>query len=109
LKKYHDVLSYEARTAASKSKPIDAIHCVFHMRKRVIEKFVSMLFKEAIHEASQSNKALDFRKAQDIAKQVNKIAFGSVEKPGRYKVPFYKVKGFFWKSASMMCGPKRLM
>jgi hypothetical protein len=92
-KNYHDVLSYEARTAVSKSKPIDAIPCVLHMHKRMIEKLVSMLFKEALHEASPSNKVICFRKAQDIAKQVNTIAFGSVEKPGIYKVPFDKVKG----------------
>jgi hypothetical protein len=93
LKKYHDVLSYEARTAASKSKPIDAIPCVLHMHKRMLEKLVSMLFKEALHEAGPSKKAIRFRKAQDIAKQVNTIAFISVEKPGRYKAPFDKVKG----------------
>jgi hypothetical protein len=52
-----------------------------------------MLFKEALHEASPSNKAICFRKAQDIAKQVYTIAFVNVEKPGRYKVPFDKVKG----------------
>jgi hypothetical protein len=37
-----------------------------------------MLFKEALHEASPSNKAIRFCKAQDIAKQLNTIAFGSV-------------------------------
>jgi hypothetical protein len=54
LKKYHDVLSYKARTAASKSKPIDAITCVLHMHKRMIEKCVSMLFKEALHNLVQA-------------------------------------------------------
>jgi hypothetical protein len=52
-----------------------------------------MIFKEALHEASPSNKAIRFRKAQYIAKQVNMVAFGTVDKPGCYKVPFYKVKG----------------
>jgi hypothetical protein len=36
LKKYHEILSYEARTAASKSKHIDSIPCVLHIHKRMI-------------------------------------------------------------------------
>jgi hypothetical protein len=59
----------------------------------MIETLISMLFKEALHEASPRNKAIRFRKAQDIGKQVNTILLGTVEKPGRYKVPFDKVKG----------------
>jgi hypothetical protein len=93
LKKYLDVLSYEARMAASKSKPHNTIPCVLHMHKRMIEKLISMLLKEALHKASPSNKAMCFRKTQDIGKQVNTIAFGTVEKPGRYKVQFDNVKG----------------
>jgi hypothetical protein len=93
LKKYHDVLSYKSRTEESKSKPHDAIPCVLNMHKRMIEKLISMLFKEALHEASPSNKFIHFRKAQDIGKQVNIIAFSTVEKPGHYNVPFHKFKG----------------
>jgi hypothetical protein len=52
-----------------------------------------MIFKESLHEASPSNKAIRFRKTQDIGKQVKNIAFGTVEKPGRYKVPFDTFKG----------------
>jgi hypothetical protein len=63
------------------------------MHKRMIEKVVSILFKEALHEASPSNKAIRFRKAQCIGKQVNTKAFGTVERLGRYKVPFDKVEG----------------
>jgi hypothetical protein len=93
LKKYHDVLNYEARTAASKSKPLDAMPCVLHMHKKIIEKLVSMLFKEALHKASPSNKAVCFCKAQYIGNKVNTIAFGAVEKTGHCKVHFDKVKG----------------
>jgi hypothetical protein len=40
LKKYHDILSYGARTAASKSKPLEAMPCVLHMHKRMIDKLI---------------------------------------------------------------------
>jgi hypothetical protein len=79
--------------SASKSKSIDAIPYVLHMHKRMIEKHVSMLFKGALHEASPINKAIRFRKSQDIAKQVNTIAL-------RYKVPFDKVKGVLLEISS---------
>jgi hypothetical protein len=36
LKKYHDILSYEAKMAASKSKPHDAIPCVLHIQESFI-------------------------------------------------------------------------
>jgi hypothetical protein len=67
------------------------------MHKSIIEKLLSMIFKEALHEASPSNKAIRFRKAQDIGKQVNDIALGTVEKPGCYKVPFDKFKRVLFK------------
>jgi hypothetical protein len=59
----------------------------------MIDKLVSILFKEALREASAFNKAICFRNAQYIGKKFNTIAFGIVEKTGFYKIPFDKVKG----------------
>jgi hypothetical protein len=49
--------------------------------------------KRSASRGQASKKAIRFRKSQDIGKQVNIIGFRTVEKPGRYKVPFDKVKG----------------
>jgi hypothetical protein len=68
------------------------VPCILHMHKRLIEKVMTLIFVLTLDEASASNNGAREKKAKEIEKIINTIAFGTADKPGRYSVPYDKQK-----------------
>jgi hypothetical protein len=92
LKHCHNAVKFENCLNVSKSRVEDAVPCILHMHKRIIEKVMTLIFIIALDEASSTNKSTRAKKVADMEHHINTIAFGTEDKPGRYCIPYDKQK-----------------
>jgi hypothetical protein len=83
--RYNDVIAYEASVVNMMVLADNQLQCILHLRKRVMEKIMSMIYSISLDEVSTTNKNARKRQAGKIAEIINVSAFG---KPGTYKVPY---------------------
>jgi hypothetical protein len=70
----------------------NAMPCILHLHKRVIEKIVSLVFLRSLSE-QESNKAARFRHTVLVGNWLNEKAFGEPNDPGTYSIPMDKNTG----------------
>jgi hypothetical protein len=61
----------------------NAVPCVLHLHKRVMEKILSLIFTRSLGE-HENTTAAGLLHAQKMSKWLNKKAFGTVDDPGTY-------------------------
>jgi hypothetical protein len=86
MKYWTDVARFKRSVADAMIRIENAVPCVLHLHKRVMEKILSLIFTRSLGE-QEKTKAVRLVHAEKMSKWLNEKAFGTVDDPGTYSVP----------------------
>lgn len=81
VKRYTDVKK------RAMSHAVNAVPCVLHLHKRVMEKVMEMIYLASLNLHGDQTIAGRKRRIKEMEQHINTIAFGTVERPGKYTIP----------------------
>jgi hypothetical protein len=82
-----DVLGFEGSVSHAMMRVENAVSCVLHFHKRVMEKCMQLIFILALNEYEAQTINQRLRRARQLPVILNETAFGTPEEPGQYHVP----------------------
>jgi hypothetical protein len=81
-----DVSSFKHSVSTAMVKIDNDVPCILHLRKRLMEKILSLIMLKSLVE-QEKNKPARLRHAEKMSKILNENAFGCANDPGTYSVP----------------------
>jgi predicted nucleic acid-binding Zn-ribbon protein len=87
-----DVARFKHSVSTAMMKIENAVPCILHLHKRLMEKILSLIMLKSLAE-QEKHKSARLRHAEKMSKILNENAFGCANDPGTYSVPMDEKTG----------------